>query len=738
VKVATLTLLFCAACKSPQNPALEQPDAVASRQAPAATLRELDSRDVQWRQVLRDGDVEAAAERFDAVHPKPDTPALRFVRARMAEQLGDWTKVVALTSGLAEQLPEVRQRVEELDTRGRLRAGADLELATRLAGSKRFEEVTLGIEGLITLRRFDEANGAVERALSKYADASSSRKARLRALRAQLREQSGDRAGAQIDFRWLALEATTQAVASGADDKLTELGAPALTKAERLARAEAFTAKGRLDDVQRELRLLEAAPGAPVAPVSITRTLAWAYYKSRKDYVRASELFTECAREDASHRTQDQFYAARALSRAQRDPEAIVLYEKLARRSPTSGFAEEAIFLAARLRYYLGQWDASVKAYGRYLSKYRRGRFAARAAEERAIANLARGRGDLAQPELERQVDKATSDRQKAAMLQLLGVALQLRGQKERAAETFRSVVQSRPLSLSALMAMARLRQLEAPGPPLIAPSDAEAAAPRLDVALPPTVAWLSNLGLEFDAEAELQKREAQLRAEHAPRGGEALCIAYSQLDVATRRYRHAQKVVRERALLRAPSPATEWLWDCIYPRPHASLVGAAASKHHIDPSLVYAVMRQESAFAPRVVSPVGAVGLMQLMPATARNAASELDIDLARLRLDAPVFNVELGSYYLSRLLRAFDGYAPLAVASYNAGPGAVKRWLATAKGLPLDLFVARIPYSETREYVRRVMGNWARYAYLEAGEEGIAPLSLELPGISASAPDY
>jgi soluble lytic murein transglycosylase len=89
--------------------------------------------------------------------------------------------------------------------------------------------------------------------------------------------------------------------------------------------------------------------------------------------------------------------------------------------------------------------------------------------------------------------------------------------------------------------------------------------------------------------------------------------------------------------------------------------------------------------------------------------------------------------------VLRRFGGNPLLAAASYNAGPGAVSRWLETGEKLPLDVFVARIPYQETRHYVNLVMGNLAHYAFLDGGEAAVPVLGLELPqGLRVAADDY
>ena len=88
------------------------------------------------------------------------------------------------------------------------------------------------------------------------------------------------------------------------------------------------------------------------------------------------------------------------------------------------------------------------------------------------------------------------------------------------------------------------------------------------------------------------------------------------------------------------------------------------------------------------------------------------------------------LGAFYLGKLLENFEGSPPLAAASYNAGPHAVKHWLTSVGPEDeLDLWVARIPYRETRHYVERVLANHARYQWLTGGPDAVTPLPLSLP---------
>ncbi len=156
--------------------------------------------------------------------------------------------------------------------------------------------------------------------------------------------------------------------------------------------------------------------------------------------------------------------------------------------------------------------------------------------------------------------------------------------------------------------------------------------------------------------------------------------------------------------------------WLGAFPMGYQALIQSFVPKH-VDPFLVSGLIREESLYSARVVSPVGAIGLMQLMPTTAKRMANHLGIrdwDYDQGGLKEPRLNIQLGTHYLGQLLNEYQGNILYAVAAYNAGPQAVKRWVRQNANRPSDEFVELIGYEETRGYVKRVIGSYRIYRML------------------------
>ncbi len=157
----------------------------------------------------------------------------------------------------------------------------------------------------------------------------------------------------------------------------------------------------------------------------------------------------------------------------------------------------------------------------------------------------------------------------------------------------------------------------------------------------------------------------------------------------------------------------------------------AAARAHGVDPAWILAIIRMESAFRPRARSSAGALGLMQIMPATGRRTARAAGVRYtgSRTLLD-PAKNIRFGTAYLRHLSERLHGHPALMSAGYNAGPRNAERWLAAGEGMEPDLWVEFVPYTETRQYVKRVLEYRIVYQHrLGARPDRLSDLLRPLP---------
>lgn len=152
-------------------------------------------------------------------------------------------------------------------------------------------------------------------------------------------------------------------------------------------------------------------------------------------------------------------------------------------------------------------------------------------------------------------------------------------------------------------------------------------------------------------------------------------------------------------------------LLELVYPRPYRAAVEAQAEKFGVDPLLVWSIMKQESSFDPRATSWVGAAGLMQLMPATA--AAEAKKIGLKKYSSYKPADNIAMGTSHIGGLIARFERL-DWAVSAYNAGGGNVNKWNAERGDWEQDAWMESVPFRETNDYVKKVLGNYEVYKKL------------------------
>jgi soluble lytic murein transglycosylase len=248
---------------------------------------------------------------------------------------------------------------------------------------------------------------------------------------------------------------------------------------------------------------------------------------------------------------------------------------------------------------------------------------------------------------------------------------------------------------------------------------DTSASVPPFPAVEPPaSAAFYTALGLHADAARVTEQA-------FAPGTDKAQRVALLlRAGDAAKTFSAAQPF--HDAALRAGPQAARWLWSALFPRPYERVVMRETNRHGLESALFYGHMQIESRYRPDVVSSADAIGLMQLLPSTAAAVAKRVGGPASRRALKQPHVNIALGAAYLGQLVDYYKGQFPLAIAAYNAGTERVDEWTQRTGTVDLDRWVEEIPVEQTRNYVRRVLGAWARYRMLEVPT---SPWSLPLP---------
>jgi soluble lytic murein transglycosylase len=203
-------------------------------------------------------------------------------------------------------------------------------------------------------------------------------------------------------------------------------------------------------------------------------------------------------------------------------------------------------------------------------------------------------------------------------------------------------------------------------------------------------------------------------------------------------------KEVWDRCINTSERTKTEFDVDQRFPMPFRDKVTQRAQEIGLDPAYVYGLIRQESRFVIEARSGVGASGLMQVMPATAKWTARKLGIaNFTADQLHDRDVNIAVGTGYLKLVLDAFEGSMPLAAAAYNAGPTRPRAW---RNGVPIEAaaWIENVPFTETRDYVKKVLANTTMYAAILTGQPQslkarlgtIGPRDATLPLAGADLP--
>jgi len=518
----------------------------------------------------------------------------------------------------------------------------------------------------------------------------------------------------------------------------------AVTVADRLKRAEMLTHDRHWDLALEELAKLPAELPRPQA-IERDFQIGMTKFNMRRDYPQAAALLLAVAPELSGEKAASAlFHGTRALSRADKDDDAIAGYKQVVARYPHSKYAAEAQFLSGWLDYNRGRFRESLPGLKATLANFGSSAFADDAAWCVAFAHFLLGELADAKTALDAYArlppTGMSSDERSARVAYWRARIASKGGQADEAKAGFRDVNRRWPFLFYGAAARARLAEagevveIELPRPPPIAADAGKRAAAD------PTLARTDELqavGLEVEAGWELQKDEkAVLKRLGDATGMRVILARYAAFKAFHRAYELAESR-NGGALGQAPEGAARLWWEAAYPRAYRELIekyGQAAGNPEL---FLYAVMRKESGFSPWDVSYADARGLLQMIPPTSAKVAAGLDMEFGADQLYDPEINVRLGAAYIGGLTKKFGGQIPLVAGAYNAGPKAMAKWCDQHGKFPMDEFVELIAFTQTREYAKRLVAIYARYRYLYGPKPYTLPLVVDAK-YGAAGPDY
>ena len=638
-----------------------------------------------------------------------DSPKVAFLGGVAALRLGKANEALPLLAGAENKLPLLG------DYAALYQAEALLKLKKYAEASAKAASIPKAYPGSRLIRKSEKlfadifveaedykgASKLLQTFVEKYPSGSDSLEALYQLGRC--REETGDKNGAVEIYRGLWLKNPAASQSKKADERLKALEKAGLklvkyTPDELLRRAVALYSQNQFS---RSLETLQSIPlenqtAAFVAQVNLRSGMALVRLRN---YKHAEKFFSVLAgNSNPGIKSEGQFWLAKALERQGLDEKAFALYMELVAQGKKQEFSDDALMEAAGLRKGMARYSEAAKLYEQLLKDYPESKFIAKAGWDSAWCRYLAGEYAVAAESLKALL-KDESIREKG--LYWLARAMENSGNVE-ADEHYRVLLSDYPAGFYATWYREQKGLKD----------DRSGLGLRNSLnELPLTAGFekarlLASLGMAEEARSEVSATRKKIGDKKATFPG----LARVYLEVGD--YGSGIALFLQNRPVKWDKESLP-LWTSGYPLVYNRLIGQHASDNALSEALVFALIRAESSFSPAVKSSAGAIGLMQLMPETAKATAREKG-EFNPQRLTSPEFNIKLGTQHLQELLKGYDGDKVYAIAAYNAGSTAVARWRKNLKGLKKDEFIESIPYQETRDYVKKVYASAATYRQL------------------------
>jgi soluble lytic murein transglycosylase len=315
------------------------------------------------------------------------------------------------------------------------------------------------------------------------------------------------------------------------------------------------------------------------------------------------------------------------------------------------------------------------------------------------------------------------------------GRALDSLKRTDEAKAVWRALVNEYPFSYYALQARARLKEKGVEvgqfgdGPKGSAPPFEAIDVKLANDSLIMRVDELLLAGLTVEAGVELDRGDGDFVKRYgAARALPLLFDRYVRGDNFHRPHQLAESHCGSALRLDPNSDANarKW-WEVVYPRAYRQYIEKYSSIGDNPPYYLYTIMQKESAYNPHDVSYADAIGLLQMIPPTSRRVALRIDSPYTDDVLYDPEGNIHFGAWYIGHLLAKFKGQIALGAGSYNAGPRAMMKWIKMHGTRPLDEFIELTPYTQTREYMKKVLDIYSRYLWLYEKQDYLPNLTVD-----------
>ena len=456
-------------------------------------------------------------------------------------------------------------------------------------------------------------------------------------------------------------------------------------------------------------------------------------YSKSKDYlVQSYEKFPSSSVADDSL-----YFLGRIYTNLDQDNEAISYYQKLLSKFPQSKYSDDALYRMGRIYFFKDDFQNASKSYQRVINEYPDGDRLSESYWELGWIQYRSRDYSSAKNTFTSMASsfKKTSLEEKALFWQ--AKCCQKIGENEQAINLYKKIINMNSYSyytfasrnlLSELHIEEKIHEINTS----VCPDNPEIADILPDVynnleSIQETnksdtgvnkvthiakAKELLNLELYTSASLEIEAGSGELEEEPVK------ILEVSTLFLQSKDYINSQKLI-SKYYTKLKSNLTghymDYFYYLYYPYGYKEYVNYYSSKYNLDSLFTLAVIREESRFQPDAGSFAGALGLMQIVPSTGESISRQIGLaNFDKITLLDPETNIKMGTFYLRQMLDNFDQNKFYALGAYNGGPGAMNKWISQWGNMDIDEFIENIPYDETRNYIKKVMGSYYFYQML------------------------